>query len=375
MSDAVFALLEHLALEAATPQAVRDAAVRALAATASPRAARFLASLLDHHAAASTALASMGDIAVPALGEAALAGSEVAVDALGMVGTGRAAVALAGAMATESDVDVTLRGRCAVLLGGLVEEPEVEEALRENPQPLGLRSLDLLERGDRSSRSDSRVWVPFAQGADDLIIPVMGLVVALVGKAFQEGALPVETRLDARLLAALLLPVTGVRGELKPPTASEHFEELVDWLGYPSDFGFDLYDSQAVLPHVYGRLGQDLVAAIVRPRPSVSGGEEDLYQLCRRVITSAEDGAGDTLRLLDELPGQERLLTLGLWWMGRRVPPEMWETCAEPPQDADFDFDESWHYRLVFGLLLAVSAVAGVRAVLAALMVDGWGPS
>ncbi|MEU4996878.1 hypothetical protein [Streptomyces sp. NPDC021622] len=52
----------------------------------------------------------------------------------------------------------------------------------------------------------------------------------------------------------------------------------------------------------------------------------------------------------------------------------MWETSAEPPRGADYDFDVSWHYRFVVGLLFAVSAVAGVCAVLAALGMDPWGP-
>ncbi|MFG2648406.1 NACHT domain-containing protein [Streptomyces sp. NPDC048436] len=369
MSDPVFALLEPTATDRTAPELVRDAAIRALAATVSPRAARCLAPLLDHHTSASAALVSMGDIAVPALGEVAMSGSLRAVDALGTVGTGRAAVALAVVMATESDVEVTLRGRCAVLLGGLVAEPEVEEALREARRQIldQLMPVSLLER----LSGDPRVWVPFAQGADDPIIPVMGVVVALVGRAFEEGELPVEAGLDARLVAALLLPVSGVRGELIPLTGSEHLEELVGWLGYaPSSFGLDLRYTHEVPHSVYGSLGRVLVdGSFVQ-----AGAHDDLYRLYRRAMTSAGDAAAGTLRLMDELPVTERLRTLGVWWLGKRVPPDVWETCAEPPLDADFDFEESWHYRLVFGLLLVVSAVAGVRAVLTALMVDGWGP-
>ncbi|MEV0526284.1 NACHT domain-containing protein [Streptomyces sp. NPDC050439] len=373
-SDAVFALLEPLASAPSTPGAVRDAAIRALAATASPRAARCLAPLLDHCAAASAAVASMGDIAVPALREVALAGSGLAVDALGVVGTGRAAVALAVVMATNTDVNVALRGRCAVLLGGLVAEHEVEEALREaKPQLFDeLMPPGLLAR----LSGHPRVWAPFAESVDDPIIPVMGLVAGLVGQAFEEGELPAEARLDARLAAALLLPSHGVRGNLELPAGSVHLEELEGLLGYPSTaFRIDSRYAGAVPQSVHMQLGQDLVfARFPVAKPVEAGGHDDVYQLCRRAMTSSGDAAERTLRLLDELPVTERLRTLGLWWLGDRMQPHLWETCAEPPPDADYDFDESWHYRLVFGLLVALSAVAGVRAVLAALMVDGWGP-
>ncbi|MFG2498002.1 NACHT domain-containing protein [Streptomyces sp. NPDC048441] len=364
-ADAVFALLGPLAADPATPDAVRCAAIRALAATASHRAACLLAPLLDHHlprnhhaTAASDGLASMGDIAVPALREAALGGSGPAVDALGTVGTGRAAVALAQVMYETEAVDERLRRQCAVKLGGLVEEREVQEALREWTAP-EIESRDLHD-----------AWSPFAERPDDALTSVMGRVARLVGSAFAAGELPASARLDARLVAALLLlDGSGVDGALTASSSGTE-AQVREWARRLRRPDFTFYDDDSPLHFV-----REVIDHAIAPFAHLAEEEQnDLYDLCRRVLTPPGGEAEDLLHMIDKLPVRERLLALGFRWLGRRVDPQQWATCVDPPQDVDYDFDASWHYRLLFGLLIAVSAVAGVRAVLAASTVDRWGP-
>ncbi|MEV6753252.1 NACHT domain-containing protein [Streptomyces sp. NPDC051214] len=365
MSDMVFSLLVPLAHGPAVPEAVHGAAIRALAATASSRAAHVLVWLPHRRTATCAALASMGDIAVPALREAALKGNGPAVDALGMVGTGRAAVALADIMTMDHYKVSLLRRPCAVLLGGLIAEPEVVRALRERPgdDRVALRSLE-------------RAWAPFAEGAHDPVIPLMGTVATMVHQAFQEGELPAEARLDGRLVAALLLLADRV-GAGPTLSASEHLRDLVITLGYSSDaFAVDLRTGPELPRDLYAVLGRRLIDYVVARPGSFDGlGRDGLYRMCCRATASQGNRAQGVLRLLDELPLRERLLTLGLRWRHGSVHPQVWETCADPRQDFTFDFDESRHYRFVLGLFLLVSAVAAVRAVLAALGVDPWGPA
>ncbi|MGW6272711.1 NACHT domain-containing protein [Streptomyces sp. NPDC055060] len=363
MSDSVFALLERLVTAAATPESVRCAAYRALAATASSRAAHSLAPLLDRHTAAGAALASMGDIAVPALREAALQGSRSAVDALGAMGTGRAATALVDVMVTGHYAVSLLRRPCAVLLGGLVVEPEVERALRE-------RSVT-----GEEVRSLSRVWAPFAESADDPVIPLMGVLTGLVREAFEQGELPPEDGLDQRLVAALLLPLSNVGGDLNL-SASEALRDLVvTGLGYSEDtFGVDLRTAPEIPRDLYAVLGRRLIDYVIaRPGPMEDPGHDDLYQQCCRAMAPGDEGQR-VLRLLGRLPLRERLLTLGIRWRDGHVRSDAWETCTDARQDHDFIFEESGHYRFVLCLFLGVSAVAAARAVLAALSLDPWGP-
>ncbi|MEV0319307.1 NACHT domain-containing protein [Streptomyces sp. NPDC050658] len=365
MSDAVFALLEPLAGVPATPGPTRGAAIRALAATGSPGAAQFLAALLDRYEAARAALASMGDVAVPVLRGAAMERNRLAVELLGAVGTGRAAVALADVMIAELALDVgaSLSRRCAVLLGGLIAEPEVEQAVREwarQPSWAGPRESSLT--------GDPGVWFPFAEDADDPIIPVMGLVIRLVGNAFEAGELPTEAGLDARPAAVLLLHAAAgaVGGELQPPVP-EHLDEVSERMHFPTD------RRDRTRAYFLGLAVIEMVVP-VRGAPPEEESLSALYQLCRQAWARTGHRAEGVLHLLDRLPVRERLLVLGLRWHRLYVRPQVWETCADPPQDTDYDVNKSWHYRLALALLVATSVVAGVSAVRAAVSVAPWGP-
>ncbi|MFE0135609.1 NACHT domain-containing protein [Streptomyces sp. NPDC059037] len=360
LADAVFALLEPLAADPVVPEPVRRAAIRALAATASHRAAEFLTLQLSHHVEAGDALASMGDIAVPALKGAALEGSGIAVDALGVVGTGRAAVALAqvmaeGAAGDAGTEDGRLR-RCAVRIGGLVAEREVEEALREWAGPI------------LAAGPFDYVWGPFAEGPDDALTPVMGTVTAYVGQAVARAELPADVRLDVRLVAALLL----ARGVLPVDLPM-----LLVSLNRPDQARLEDLLNVSSGPEEWDLLGFAMIGGLTAlpPQPVLGARQQDdVYGLVRQAWVR-EGGMGThLLGLFDRLPVRIRLLTLGLWWQGEQVPPESWGTAADPPQGDDYDFGVGLHYRLVLGLVFAVSAVAGARAVLAALSVDPWGP-
>ncbi|EWC64043.1 hypothetical protein UO65_0570 [Actinokineospora spheciospongiae] len=156
-------------------QAGVPAAHRALAATGLPRAAAVLANHLDA-APAAAALASMGEVAVPALA-ARLDRPDPTpvVDALAATGAPAAAVALVPLLDSEGPV----RFLAAWRLAGLLADPEVEAALT----------------GSAPARPYGWVWEPFGGSA------VAARVVELCAEA---DDVP-DGRVDNRIGVALLV--------------------------------------------------------------------------------------------------------------------------------------------------------------------------
>ncbi len=184
----VFAFLRET-VRAAGGSSRAAAACRALAATNLPKAAEALAETPGR--AAQEALASMGDIAVPALRRPAENGTPWAVEGLWRIRTPKAALALNDLLWSERPSDELFR--CAVHLGELITVPDIEEELRTAPVDPGSRNWL------------PWVWGPFARGADDRLTAVAGRIAWVLQRSLHAGW-PLGEGLpnpDPRIMAAL----------------------------------------------------------------------------------------------------------------------------------------------------------------------------
>lgn len=178
--DAVFAYLRDSARR--EPYRANSAAVRALAASRSARAAAVIAELPGW--AARVALRSIGEPAIPFLRDRAGAGNPEPVDDLAVIGTPAAALALATLLREDSPVAFRAAWRLAVLLA----EPDVEEHL--NAHEVDLAGVERLD------------WVPLR-----LRLPVDAVIarVAYLIEASEFGDIPNDIdRIDPRLALPLV---------------------------------------------------------------------------------------------------------------------------------------------------------------------------
>ncbi|MEV6549021.1 hypothetical protein AB0M57_09940 [Streptomyces sp. NPDC051597] len=313
---AVFALLVDMAASAGPG---RTAAVAALAATNLPSAAEELAVLLPRVPEAGSALAGMGDLAVPALRTAALGGSPEALRALWTIRTPRAAVALSASLVDTTTVDA------AYYLGDLLRDRAIEEALRETPQRV--RVPDYMW-----------VWQPFATGPQD---PVVRCVSLIAGAIVRLGAEPPPgVEVDPRILVAL---------------------SVVRW-GEPwPDPSWD------------GQEGLRRVTAL-REASAVRPDATDLQTLRADAALLAAGLPAARSRMLRLLPLPLRPAVIDFLHRRWTVPPSAWERAGKPVQHPDYVYSRSWHLRLLLALVLAVSGHAAERAAEAAVDWHPWGP-
>ena len=186
------AVLNFLTGLAGTPDDPRhEAALRALAASKLPRAAEVLAGLYPNSRPASDALRTMGDLAVPAYANHAGQGELAAIDDLAAIATPAAARELVCLLSS----DTTTAIRAAWQITSLIQNPDVEEALRisdDLPVPSGQR-LD-------------PVWAPFQQQATSQWLEIMGRVAYLVDQS-PDDAIPSVAGVDRRVA----IPLCAVR--------------------------------------------------------------------------------------------------------------------------------------------------------------------
>ena len=163
------------------------AALRALAASKLPHAADVLARLYPTSSAASDALRTMGDLAVPAYASHAKRGELAAIDDLASIATPAAARELVSLLASDTDTAT----RAAWRIASLIQNPDVEETLQVSddlPTPSGPRH-DL-------------VWAPFRQQSTTQWLETMGRVAYLLDNSPDE-AVPSVVNVDRRIAIPL----------------------------------------------------------------------------------------------------------------------------------------------------------------------------
>jgi hypothetical protein len=182
------AVLSFLTDMARTPSDPRHAAaLRALAASKLPHAADVLAELYPESSAASDALRTMGDLAVPAYASHAMRGELTAVDDLASIATPAAGRELVSLLASDTDTCTHAAWRIA----SMIQNPDVEETLRlsdELSTPSGPR-LDA-------------VWEPFRQESTTQWVEVMGRVSYLLDRS-PDQAIPRVVNVDRRVAIPL----------------------------------------------------------------------------------------------------------------------------------------------------------------------------
>ncbi len=192
------------------------AALRALAASKLPHAADVLARLYPNSSAASDALRTMGDLAVPAYVSHAKRGELAAVDDLASIATPAAARELVSLLASDTDTAT----RAAWRIASLIQNPDVEETLRVSddlPTPSGPR-LD-------------PVWAPFRQQSTTQWLEVMGRVAYLLDNSPDE-AVPSVVNVDRRI--AIPLCAVSINNLLRERTEiplSDEFKQVIEAAG------------------------------------------------------------------------------------------------------------------------------------------------
>ncbi len=160
-------------------------AYAALAATKLPQAAEILVDEIEFRRAQSSIIA-MGDLAIPALARAPM--SDLVIDLLGAIATPAAALTLTA----------RLNIRAAWYLAALLEDPEVENALREAVVP-------------PAPQSHQWVWDPFRTGTGAAVANVAAWVAALCDTSQPDDVPDMVHRIDPRLGIPLLTLGTGAR--------------------------------------------------------------------------------------------------------------------------------------------------------------------
>jgi NACHT domain-containing protein len=209
--QAVLSFLTNLARATDDPR--QGAALRALAASKLPQAAKTLAELYPGSQPACDALRTMGDLAVPAYASHASRGELAAVDDLAAIATPAAARELVRLLDSETHIATRAAWRIALL----IQNPDVEETLRASedlPVPSGPR-LD-------------PVWAPFGQSATAQWPEIMSRVAYLIENS-SDGAIPGTGNVDRRI--AIPLAVAGINNLLMITadiTLPEEFNQVIE---------------------------------------------------------------------------------------------------------------------------------------------------
>lgn len=336
----------------------RAPAARALAATNLPKAAEVLASRAHPENSAWRALASMGDLAVPAFRAAAEAYPN-AVHVLWSIRTPKAARALAGLLWHRNPETELL---CAFHLGELLTVPEIEADLRTVPVPENYSYLGW-------------VWRPFAQGSDDMLIKVAGRIAWIINES-----LPVEPggrndlpTPDRRIIAALAVVDHLAPEEHERLNSAVHVpNELADWI--------ERRGPSALLAR--NRVGDEPVHL---SRQNLSYYLQcDLDSFSSFVVQHSDAAlvsAGlspHRLTLVRMLPDWLQLrVAVALLRQTDFASPQSWD--ALPPgartSTSDYAFGRHWHLWFTLLMSLAGSAVAAWGALQASTGDHPWGPA
>ncbi|MFD9484866.1 NACHT domain-containing protein [Streptomyces sp. NPDC059991] len=325
---AVFRMLSTFAADGR--RSVRqEAALAALAATNLPRAAERLAELLPTVPGAGPALVRMGDLAVPALREAARWGEGAVARLLWEIRTPRAAVALATPPADETGYGWLWAADQAFFLADLLRDLEIESALRELPQS----AFD----GDFLW-----VWQPFAKGEGDPLVKRVSLIAAAIWAAAESPSEGVQA--DPRILAALAL----VGGEARAGLAASVTDDaLAGQLGRRADAAIT---------------SAEMASALESGSPAARG-----ERFLRLAGLSALQ-----LHMLALLPDRLRASVAAVLCRQGAITAYVWERVNEPVRD--YHRISVWPVRILVAICVTVSGVAAERAAEVAVGWHPWGP-
>jgi NACHT domain len=279
---------------------VRMAAAAALSLTNLPRAAEFLARMVERGTAVEHLLVRMGDVAVQPIRDVLRIPG--AIPLLGQIRTPLAMSVLLDRIDLFDDPDA------AYVIGSHFDDASTREAIE---------AFDFREK--RTAREAwPWVWVPFSTAEESSQVAyVAGRIVAILGRHLTGHFMDLR-ELDPRLLRAICV---WARVELSGQ----------EWAG---------------LVAIHQRSGPDLWDQSVAP----TGAQE--------LIGRNSRGAA-LLFALRSLPAGDRSHVAKSLIMARDITIEDWKNLNSP---VTYDFERSWHLRLIVGLQFGLSVAAVATA-------------
>ncbi|RCJ37309.1 hypothetical protein A6770_14330 [Nostoc minutum NIES-26] len=341
-------VLEFLAETLATSQepARRIAAANALSLTNLPNAAQVLASNYANRQEIGTPLIRMGDLAVPALASLAANGSVEAMDDLLTIGTPDAAKALVPLLWQQDD---RIAARAAWCLAALLHQPNVEE---------GLRDYSLTEEQRRADKLNW-IWQPFNEPASSAVPLIAGRIAYLIEKAPIEIAPTIPPALDPRLVIPLcsIQLVEEMNLSVIEEQPTPELVKMIDELFRDSAPQLvENIKSQKGIDSI--QVVQEVILLLATPSTQIPKSPDLQAQFVEEVlkITKASSRhcylwAGLTSNI------KCNLLPCLLKANSTETLPTHsdWLNIFRPIK---YEFDKSWHYRLIIALLATISIIA-----------------
>ncbi|MEU6550408.1 NACHT domain-containing protein [Streptomyces sp. NPDC046915] len=359
--ERVFEFLREIAATSHDSRRTR-AATRALAATHLPQAVEALAELaVSPNGPAWAALGQMGDLAVPAFEEMAPVRPE-AYRMLWAIRTPKAALALNRLMwevPSRASVDRYF------YLGELLTVPEIAAELRTAPTDRGT--------------VPTWVWRPFTEGYHDARAEIAGRIGQVLRDSEEDelrrSDLPDP---DPRIVAAVaLLHEHGPRQELEltvriPTGLAAAVTDLSTSSGAlrQERAGEYLIDVRA-----FGHQMESLLDDDGSPPIDADQARSRTLDVCLAVLGQAGLPARRRA-LLDRLPPALRLrAAVALLTQGWYADPQTWVTAQADPGTPGYGFLRHWSTGLTLLLWLAISGLAGWRALPPTAGGQPWGPA
>jgi NACHT domain len=301
----------------------RIAAAQALSLTNLLRAAQVLA---EHYSSeVRQPLIRMGDLAVPALKKLAESGNQNALNDLARIGTPGAAQVLVPFLWHS---DAAMSGRTAWHLGTLISQPEVEAAFREcqleKSQLNNKLLLDWVWEPFFGSTYDSTTYIA---GTDVLSSPpvlksALPIVANRIAYLLQEA--PIETALSPlRLDPRLVIPVCAIALRQQVDLPKELSSQAA------------LLEQQTITPEIEQQIRKEVNNLL------------GVKQSRRRWAF-----------LLSSLPPKLQLDLLSRLINGRKTDKGDWSRLF---RRIKYRFKTGWHYRIILGCALLLSAVALIQ--------------
>ncbi|GAA2829422.1 hypothetical protein GCM10010441_62390 [Kitasatospora paracochleata] len=276
----------------------RSAALIALAASGRLEAAGTLAQCAEdpHDGEARGALQSMGEIAVPALSEAARRGAVWAVHSLGAIGTPAAAQRLAKRLWSD---DESVASAAAWTLASLLRNPDVEEELRQLSLPAG----------NSSAETYPAVWNPFA--AKEPVNSTLPVVAGRIAYELDAGHLAhpeVPCRLDTNAANGITeidfrigIPVAALGAGLSVgPAAPEEWGKAHELAREAADRIFPRHQLYRAANLVIPRSVH--IAELLSTEPAVSSDNMSLLEPLKGELLRVRDIPAVYRRVIDLLP-------------------------------------------------------------------------